>query len=131
MKLSRTLIPDLAVLQAFECAARHGNFTLAATELNLTQSAVSRQIKALEDQLGLLLFERVRTRVVLSDAGGRLLPEVRRILRQAEEMVVRARASAQATSTLTLACLPTFARRWLMPRLPDFMRRHPGAVIDV
>ena len=131
MKLSRTLIPDLAVLQAFECAARHGNFTLAATELNLTQSAVSRQIKALEEQLGLLLFERVRKRVVLSDAGRRLLPEVRRILHQSEEMVVRARASAQATSTLALACLPTFASRWLMPRLPDFMRRHPGTVIDV
>jgi len=131
MKLSRTLIPDLAVLQAFECAARHGNFTLAATELNLTQSAVSRQIKALEEQLGLLLFERVRKRVVLSDAGRRLLPEVRRILHQSEEMVVRARASAQANSTLALACLPTFASRWLMPRLPDFMRRHPGTVIDV
>src|SRR5690606_7108782 len=76
-------------------------------------------------------FERVRKRVVLSEHGRRLLPEVRRLLHQSEEMVVRARASAQAVDTLTLACLPTFASRWLMPRLPGFMERHPGTVIDV
>ena len=58
MKLSRRLIPDVTTLQAFECAARHGSFTQAAHELNLTQSAVSRQIKDLEEQLGVLLFER-------------------------------------------------------------------------
>ena len=77
MKLSRRLIPDVTTLQAFECAARHGSFTQAANELNLTQSAVSRQIKDLEEQLGVLLFERVRQRVVLSEDGRRFLPEVR------------------------------------------------------
>ncbi len=80
MNFSRALIPDLAVLQAFEAAARHGNFTKAAVELNLTQSAVSRQVKTLEDQLGTLLFERVRQRVLLSAAGQQLLPAVRRLL---------------------------------------------------
>ena len=94
MKLSRRLIPDVTTLQAFECAARHGSFTQAAHELNLTQSAVSRQIKDLEEQLGVLLFERVRQRVVLSDDGRRFLPEVRKLLHQTEETMLRAMASA-------------------------------------
>lgn len=131
MKLSRTLMPDLAVLQAFECAARHGNFTQAAAELNLTQSAVSRQIKVLESQLGVLLFERIRQRVILSNSGRKLLPEVRRLLSQSEEIVVRARAAAHAERMLSVASLPTFGSRWLVPRLTDFMRRHPGTVINV
>ncbi len=59
---------------------RHGNFTLAAAELNLTQSAVSRQIRTLEDQLGIALFERIRQRVVLSDRGRALLQDVRQLL---------------------------------------------------
>ena len=92
MKLSRRLIPDVTTLQAFECAARHGSFTQAAHELNLTQSAVSRQIKDLEEQLGVLLFERVRQRVVLSDDGRRFLPEVRKLLHQTEETMLRAMA---------------------------------------
>ena len=131
MKLTRSLIPDLPVLQAFECAARHGNFTKAAVELNLTQSAVSRQVKALEDQLGVLLFERVRKRVLLSAAGARLLPEATRLLQQAEEMVLLARASAGDGDVLSVATLPTFGSRWLMPRLPDFLQRHPGLVVNI
>lgn len=131
MKLSRTLIPDLTVLRAFECAARHGNFTQAATELNLTQSAVSRQIKALEAQLGVLLFERVRKRVVLSAAGGKLMPEVSRLLLQSEEMVLRAMASADGMSVLSIATLPTFGSRWLLPRLPGFLQAHPDIAINV
>lgn len=131
MRLSRGLVPDLAVLQAFECAARHGNFTQAAAELSLTQSAVSRQIKALETQLGVLLFERVRKRVILSAAGRRLLPEVSRLLLQSEEMVLRARASADGTTVLSIATLPTFANRWLLARLPDFKKRHPGMTINI
>jgi len=95
MKLSRRLIPDIATLQAFECAARHGSFTQAANELNLTQSAVSRQIKDLESQLGVLLFERIRQRILLSDAGRKFLPEVRRLLNQTEDTMLRAMASAQ------------------------------------
>lgn len=125
------MIPDLSVLQAFECAARHGNFTLAAAELNLTQSAVSRQIRALEHQLGVSLFERIRQRVVLSAAGQSLLPEVIRLLGQTEEMVLRAMASADGKKVLSVATLPTFGARWLMRRLPDFLARHPGTVVNV
>jgi LysR family glycine cleavage system transcriptional activator len=131
MKLSRRLVPDITTLQAFECAARHGSFTQAAAELNLTQSAVSRQIKDLESQIGVLLFERIRQRVVLSDAGQKFLPEVRRLLHQSEEMMVRAMASARSESSLSIASLPTFGSRWLTPRLPDFIARHPGTVVNI
>ncbi len=131
MKLSRRLVPDVTTLQAFECAARHGSFTQAAAELNLTQSAVSRQIKDLENQLGVLLFERVRQRVILSEAGQKFLPEVRRLLNQTEELMVRAMASARADSTLSIASLPTFGSRWLVPRLPGFLRQHPDTVVNI
>lgn len=131
MNLSRAMIPDLSVLQAFECAARHGNFTKAALELNLTQSAISRQIKMLESLLGVHLFERVRQRVILSTAGRQLLPEVSRLLLKSEELVLRARASADGKRVLSIATLPTFGSRWMVPRLPDFLLRHPGMVVDV
>ena len=131
MKLSRRLVPDITTLQAFECAARHGSFTQAAAELNLTQSAVSRQIKDLESQIGVLLFERVRQRVVLSDAGQNFLPEVRKLLHQSEEMMVRAMASARSDSSLSIASLPTFGSRWLTPRLPEFLARHPDTVVNI
>ena len=131
MKLGRTSIPDIAVLQAFECAARHGSFTRAATELNLTQSAVSRQIRTLELQLKVMLFERVRKRVVLSPAGKALLPQVVSLLGQTEDMVLRAMASSDGKNTLTVATLPTFGNRWLMRRLPSFLKANPGTVVNI
>ncbi|MCJ8141006.1 LysR substrate-binding domain-containing protein [Falsirhodobacter halotolerans] len=131
MKLSRSLVPDLTALQTFAAAARHGNFTRAAEELNLTQSAVSRQIKDLEAQLGVALFERVRQRVVLSTAGQRLLPGVDHILAQTEALALRAVGSRDVTDHLTVATLPTFGSRWLMPRLPDFLARHPGVQVTL
>lgn len=131
MNLGRSLVPDLAVLQAFECAARHGSFTRAAIELNLTQSAVSRQIRSLETQLGINLFERVRKRVVLSSAGRSLLPEVTGLLAQTEDMILRAMASSDGKNTLTVATLPTFGSRWLMPRVPEFLKRNPDITLDV
>lgn len=131
MNLSRSLAPDLAVLQASECAARHGSFTRAAIELDLTQSAVSQPIRTLENQLGVELFERVRKRVVLSSAGRSLLLEVAGLLSQTEEMILRAMASSYGRNTLAIATLPTFGSRWLMRRLPDFIRAHPETRLDV
>lgn len=131
MKLSRSLVPDLTALQSFETAARHGSFTRAAVELNLTQSAVSRQIKDLEAQLGVALFERVRQRVVLSNAGLRLLPDVERLIAQIEALTLRAAGSRDVSGHLTIATLPTFGNRWLMPRLPDFLALHPGVQVTV
>lgn len=130
MTTARTLIPDLGKLQAFESAARHGSITLAGKELNLTQSTVSRQIKELELQLGLLLFERVRQRVVLSSAGQKFLPDARKLLEQSETAMLRAMATSKA-SLLSLATLPTFGSRWLVPRLPGFLARHPGVALNV
>lgn len=127
----RRLIPDIVTLQAFECAARHGNFTRAAEELNLTQSAISRQIRDLEAQTGLQLFERIRRRVVLSQAGRKFLPDVQRLLQQSEQLMVRAVASGESGSALAIASLPTFGSRWLMPRLNKFIESHPDTVITV
>ena len=129
--MRRSLIPDIAVLQAFESAARHGNFTRAAEELHLTQSAISRQINDLERQTGLLLFERIRKRVVLSQAGKKLLPDVRRLLAQSEELMIRAVSSASAAEALSIATLPTFGARWLIPRLPRFFAGRPGVALSV
>jgi LysR family transcriptional regulator, glycine cleavage system transcriptional activator len=131
MKLNRRQMPDIATLQAFECAARHGGFTQAARELNLTQSAVSRQIKELEARLGLTLFERVRQRVVLSEQGHALLPEVRNLLNRTEAMVLKAMASRAGQQSLSIATLPTFASRWLTPRLPGFLEGHPGTTLEL
>ncbi|WP_103332069.1 LysR family transcriptional regulator [Pseudotabrizicola formosa] len=131
MKLSRSRIPDILALQSFEAAARHGSFTRAAEELSLTQSAVSRQIKDLEAQLGVALFERVRQRVVLSAAGLRLLPDASRVLSQVEMMTLRAAGTRDVTGHLSVATLPTFGSRWLVPRLPDFLAQHTGLQLTV
>ena len=131
MKLNRGLIPDIATLQAFECAARHGSFTQAAKELSLTQSAVSRQIKELENQLGVLLFERIRQRVLLSDAGQKFLPEARRLLNLAEDTMLRAMSTAASPASLSIATLPTFGNRWLLPRLPAFLNLHPDVTLNI
>src|SRR4051812_12751695 len=80
--LRRRLLPTIGELVAFESAGRHGSFTRAALELNLTQSAISRQIRLLEEQIGAALFERVRQRVVLTAAGQIYLQEVTRILQR-------------------------------------------------
>lgn len=131
MDARRRLIPDIVTLQAFECAARHGNFTRAAEELNLTQSAISRQISELEAQTGMLLFERIRRRVVLSDAGRKFLPDVQRLLLQSEQLMVRAVTSGASSTSLSVATLPTFGSRWLTPRLHKFMKLHPETILNV
>ena len=129
--MRRRLIPDIVNLQAFECAARHQNFSRAAEELNLTQSAVSRQISDLEQQTGLKLFERVRQRVVLSEAGLRLLPEVKDLLLRSERLMIGAVAAGQMKLSLKVATLPTFGTRWLVPRLGRFLDEHRDVAITV
>lgn len=131
MDTRRRLVPDIVTLQAFECAARHGNFTRAAEELNLTQSAVSRQISDLEAQTGMLLFERIRRRVVLSDAGRKFLPDVQRLLHQSEQLMVRAVTAGASSASLSIATLPTFGSRWLTPRLHKFLKNQPDTVLTV
>lgn len=131
MAMRRALLPDMGLLQTFEAAARHGNFSRAAEELSLTQSAISRQVRDLEDQLGVTLFERIRKRVVLSDAGRELLPEVRQLLAGGERLMLGARRTGARRVQLRVASLPTFGARWLVPRLGDFTTAHPGIDLTV
>ena len=126
----RLSVPSLSALAAFEAAARHGSFTRAAEELNLTQGAVSRQIALLEQTLGLQLFERVRKRVGLTAAGAAYAEEVRDGLSRLAAATLSAMAFRGTGGLLNLASLPTFGTRWLIPRLPRFTEAHPGITIN-
>lgn len=128
MSLQRRLLPSMSALTAFEAAARAGSFTVAARELALTQGAVSRQIKALEDQLGVPLFVRQGLRVVLTPAGDAYAQEVRGALHRIRSASLRV-IGAPGGGVLKLAILPTFGTRWLVPRLPAFQQAHPHVII--
>jgi LysR family glycine cleavage system transcriptional activator len=128
--VGRCEIPSIGGLRSFVAAARHESFTRAATELELSQGAVSRHIRELERHLGVCLFERVRQRVVLTDAGKVYLAHVTKPLDDlavATEKVV----TFSERCVLNLAALPTFATRWLMSRLPEFQRCNPKVVIHL
>lgn len=117
-------LPSLDLLRGFEAAARHLSFTKAAEELFLTQSAVSRQVQALEQQLGVPLFQRRHRALLLTDAGQmlyRTAAEVLRTVRQAVERI----APAGGNRVLTVTAMVTFASLWLVPRLPAFRKAHP------
>ncbi|MEJ2383944.1 MAG: LysR family transcriptional regulator [Xanthomonadales bacterium] len=129
MSRTKRLLPSMSMLRAFDAAARSNSFTEAAAELGLTQGAVSRQVRALERELGADLFTRVGKAVRLTEAGRRYAEEVEKALR-----VIRL-ASLDAVThrrggTLNLAILPTFGTRWLIPRFPDFLRRHPDITVN-
>jgi DNA-binding transcriptional LysR family regulator len=126
----RRYLPPMNVLTAFESAARHQSFTAAAAELNLTQSAVSRQIRSLEELLGSELFARERQTVRLTLAGEAYAQEVRFALQRISTATLGFRANPQG-GTLNLAILPTFGTRWLAPRLPHFLAAHPGVTINL
>ncbi len=126
----RLSVPSLSALAAFEAAARHGSFTRAAEELNLTQGAVSRQVAHLEQVLGVALFERVRQRVSLTPAGGAYAADIRDGLSRIAAATVSTMAFRGAAGVLHLAILPTFGTRWLIPRLPRFTEAHPGITIN-
>ena len=130
MALARRFLPSTALLQAFEAAARLESFTAAAAELNLTQSAVSRQIRALEEMLGSVLFVRERQTVRLTDAGQTYAQEIRSALETIATATLRFRANPNG-GTLNLAILPTFGTRWLAPRLTDFIATNPGVTINL
>jgi len=128
--LKRGEIPSIGELTSFVVAAQHGNFTRAAGELNLTQGAISRQIRELEIHLGIRLFERIRQRVVLTDAGKMYLAQVKKALDELADATARV-ASFSNSTTLHLVALPTFAARWLVPRLPNFQRMNPKIMVHI
>ncbi|TNC14501.1 LysR family transcriptional regulator [Methylobacterium terricola] len=131
MAIPRTMMPSIQELTAFEAAGRHGSFTRAADELSLTQSAISKQIRQLEDTLGVVLFERVKGKVVMTVAGRAFLPSATKILGDYATATHAVMASAGSAATLKLGVLPTFAVRWLIPRLPAFLSRHPEITVNV
>jgi LysR family glycine cleavage system transcriptional activator len=125
----RRLMPPLNPLRMFEAAARHVNFTRAAEEFGVTQSAVSRQVTVLEEFLKVPLFERHNSELLLTDAGKTYL----RAIQPALDMVSEATAAmrSQTPNQLTIRSYLTFAMQWLLPRLPRFRELHPKIEITV
>ncbi|HXX85011.1 MAG TPA: transcriptional regulator GcvA [Casimicrobiaceae bacterium] len=124
----RRRLPSLDLVRGFEAAARHLSFTRAAEELFLTQSALSRQIQTLEEQLGVPLFERRHRSLLLTEAGQLLHGTARAVLDEFAGAVARIRRE-QATQPLAISTNQPFASLWLIPRLARFREQHPG--IDV
>jgi LysR family transcriptional regulator, glycine cleavage system transcriptional activator len=123
-------LPSLNALRAFEAAARNGSFLLAARELGLTPGAVSYQIKALESQLGVGLFQRLPRGVVLSEPGRayqlRVADAFDRLGAATDGLVGR-----QRSRVVRITALPALAEKWLMPRLPRFRDRHPDIELQL
>src|ERR1700761_2447150 len=121
-------LPSLNGLRAFEAAARHLSFTAAATELNVTQTAISHQIRRLEAELGIRLFVRQNRSLTLTPEAREYLPGIRAAfndLRLATDRLLR----KDGDRVLTVSTLASFAAKWLLPRLSSFQRAHPE--IDV
>lgn len=125
--MSRQL-PPLNALLAFEAAARHLSFTRAARELHVTQAAISHQVKALEEHLGMPLFHRRPRALQLTDEGQHYLGDVRAALDRLDQ-ATRQLLRRAAPQTLSVSAVPSFAARWLGPRLGRFRQLHPE--IDV
>lgn len=130
MTLPRRLLPSIASLRALESLDRLGSATAAAMELSQTQSAVSRQLKTLEDQLGVTLFLRQGRSLVLTPEAAAYADEIRSALQQIAQASVKLTVSP-AGGSLNLAILPSFGMRWLVPRLADFARLHPEVTINL
>lgn len=127
----RRRIPSTLALMAFEAAARHQSFTIAATELAVTQSAVCRQIAALEAFLGVALFHRTKRGVILTDAGLTYSRQVAGRLDEVERDTLELMARRGIGGTLELAVVPTFATRWLLPRLASFQKNNPDIQVNL
>lgn len=127
----RRLTPSMPWLLAFEASARNLSFTLAAKELSLTQSVVSRHIQSLEDLLEIELFDRNGKQLQLNDAGAMYMREVSSGLQRIRNASQNLNTYKTTATSINLACLPTFAAKWLMPRLADFYIEHPNILVHI
>lgn len=127
----RRKIPSHSALLAFEAAARHGSFARAAEELALTEGAISRQIARLETFLGVALFNRAGNRVRLAPNGTRYAAQVREILDRLERDSLYLMGQPAEGASIDIAAIPTFATRWLIPRLKRFQQRHPNVTVHI
>ena len=123
--MNKRVMPSMMALQCFEAVARHMSFTLAAQDLSLTQSAISKQIAQLEATLCQPLFHRSPRGLALTPAGRMYLSEVRTILNQVDASARYVMGYGQADETLTIAVQPTFGTSWLIPRLKLFLQTYP------
>jgi len=123
-------IPSLDFLKGFDAAARHLSFTQAGAEMCLTQSALSRQIKTLEEQIGHPLFVRGHRALRLTEAGAALQPVVRAVLTELARAVASIRAR-RGVRRVSLSTTISFASLWLIPRLPKFRQAHPDVEVFV
>ena len=121
----------MSLLLAFEAAGRHNSFTKAAAELALTQSAVSRQVQALEALLEVVLFKREGRQIELTAAGALYQHELAGALARIRGATLQTISHRAEADTLHLAALPTFASKWLIPRMGDFYTRHPGSLVHI
>lgn len=129
---SRAALPSLNALQAFESAARHASFTRAARELGVTQTAVSHQVRGLEETLGTSLFRRGPRGVALTREGERWAGELAVVfaqLREAHARLCQPRESSRPA--ISVSIIPSFAARWLVPRLGRFLVSHPEVDVRV
>lgn len=122
-------LPSLTSLTAFEAAARHRSLKRAAEELNVTPGAISRQVKSLEDDLGVALFVRSQAGLLLTSDAEELFAVVSHVFSRAAEAVETIR-SGNRVQRVTLACTNAVATQWLMPRMGDFWRRYPEITVD-
>ncbi|QCL96827.1 LysR substrate-binding domain-containing protein [Agrobacterium tumefaciens] len=127
----RRYLPSLSALHAFEAAARYMNFTKAADDLGLTQSGISRQIKNLEDFLGVTLFHRSGPRLVLTEVGANYYRDVALSLDRLQEISIDAVRGRTVDSSLMIGTHPTLASRWFPERLSTFINAHPEIPLEI
>ncbi len=130
MRQPKRFLPPISALRALESFEQTGNVTETGRELGLTQSAVSRQLKVLEDYLETALFVRDRKSITLTPAAKIYAIEVRAALDNIGSASLRLKANPTG-GRLNLAILPAFGVRWLAPKLPDFVRRHPEVTVNI
>ena len=128
--MGRKRLPPLSALRAFEAVARTLSFTGAARELHVTPGAISQQVRALEEQLGTALFRRSRRSVALTAAGSAILPDVQAGFESLSRVLDDGWRRSQG-KTLTISVAPSFASKWLLPRLPEFAAQFPDIELRI
>src|SRR3954452_24774746 len=123
-------LPSLNGLRAFEAAARHLSFTLAAAELNVTQTAISHQIRRLEQELGIRLFVRQNRALALTPEAKEYLPGVRAAFNDLRLATDRLKRKGDG-HVVTISTMASLAAKWLLPRISSFQEAHPGIEVHI
>ena len=127
----RRLTPSMSMLLAFEAAARHQSFTRAAEELALTQSAISRHVQLLEEELGVDLFLRRGRKIALTDVGSIYLHELTIALAKIRNATLQAISYRHGGGSFHLSILPSVGSKWLLPRIHRFYARNPNVQVHI